>query len=151
MRCTLALSLAALLAASRPVAGQVAVTLVRDLAFGPVIVGVPTHIAPIHPVRSGQFRVSAPPLSKVQLRFTLPTRLGGPGGATLPIDFANNDALDVGTISGSVPVFFNPKATRNVQLPAGTLFVFIGGTVLPAANQPPGKYAATITLTVNFQ
>ena len=87
----------------------------------------------------------------MQLRFTLPTRLDGPAGATLPIDFANNDALNVSTGSGSVPAAFNPKATRNIQITAGDVLVFIGGTVSPAGNQPQGNYASTITLTVNIQ
>jgi hypothetical protein len=151
MRFTLALSLAAMLAASRPAAAQVTVTPVRDLAFGPVIVGVPTYIGPSHPVRSGQFRVSAPLLSRLQLRFTLPSRLNGPAGATLPINFANNDALQVGTGSNGVPVTFNPQATRNFQMTDSAILVFIGGTVSPAGNQPQGNYTGTITLTVNIQ
>jgi len=151
MRFILWLTLAALPAASRPAAAQITVTPVRDLAFGPVIVGVPTHIGPSHPVRSGQFRVTALPLSRVRLRFTLPNRLDGPAGATLPIAFNNNDALHVGAAANSVPETFNPKATKNVQLPTdATLFVFIGGTVSPAGNQRQGSYAGTITLTVTI-
>jgi hypothetical protein len=150
MRFTLPLLLAAIVTGG-PAAAQIIVTPVRELAFGSVIVGVPTYVPPSHPVRSGQFRVSGPPGSKVQLRFTLPTRLDGPAGATLPIDFANNDAFNVSTGSGSVPASFNPKATRNIQITAGDVLVFIGGTVSPAGNQPQGNYASTITLTVNVQ
>jgi hypothetical protein len=102
-------------------------------------------------VRSGEFRLSGPSGTKVQLRFTLPDRLDGPGGATLPIDFANNDAFHVGTGPGSVPATFNPKATRNIQLTGGDVLVFIGGTVSPVGNQPQGNYASTITLTINVQ
>jgi hypothetical protein len=151
MRFVLLLTLAALSAASRPTAAQITVTPVRDLAFGPVIVGVATHIGPSHPARSGQFRVTTVPPLRVRLRFTLPTRLDGPGGATLPIDFNNNDALHVGTAANSVPETFNPKATTNAQMTTGTtLFVFIGGTVSPAGNQRQGNYAGTITLTVTI-
>ena len=151
MRCTLPLLCAALVAAGQPAAAQITVTPIRDLAFGPVIVGVPTYIGPSHPVRSGQFRVSAPSGSRVQVRFTLPNRLDGPAGATLPIAFANNDALHVGTESNSVPVTFNPKATRNLQVIDDAVLVFIGGTVSPAGGQPQGNYAGTIILTVNVQ
>ncbi len=151
MRFTLWLSLAVLSAASRPGAAQISVTPVRDLAFGPVIVGVPTYIPPGHPVRSGQFRVTALPLLRVRLRFTLPNQLNGPGGATLPIAFNNNDALWVGTAPNSAPETFNPKATKNVQLLTNTtILVFIGGTVSPAGNQAQGRYAGTITLTVTL-
>ena len=151
MRFILLLALAALPAASRPAAAQITVTPVRDLAFGPVIVGVPTYIGPSHPVRSGQFRITAGPLSRVRLRFTLPARLDGPGGATLPIDFNNNDVLHVGTAPNSVPETFNPKATKNIQVTTDTtILLFIGGTVSPAGNQPQGNYAGTITLTVTI-
>ena len=151
MRFILWLTLAALPAASRPAAAQITVTPVRDLAFGPVIVGVPTSIAPSHPVRSGQFRVTTLPSTRLRLRFTLPNRLDGPGGATLPIAFNNNDALHVGSAPNSVPETFNPKATKNVQITTDTtLFLFIGGTVSPAGNQQQGNYAGTITLTVNI-
>jgi hypothetical protein len=151
MRFVLVLALAVLPAASRPAAAQITVTPVRDLAFGPVIVGVPTHIEPSHPVRSGQFRVTTSAAMRVRLRFTLPTRLDGPLGATLPIAFNNNDALHVGAPANSVPESFNPKATEDVQTTtAATFFVFIGGTVSPAGDQRPGSYAATITLTVTI-
>jgi len=144
------LLLVVLVGATRPAAAaQITVTPIRDLAFGPVIVGVPTSIPPSHPVRSGQFRLSAPLLIRARLRFTLPTRLNGPAGATLPISFNNNDAIAVGTAPNSVPVTFNPKATKIFQpILATSMFVFIGGTVSPAGNQRQGDYTGTITLTV---
>ena len=145
------LCLTAALVAVPRVAAQIAVSPVRDLAFGPVIVGVPTSVGPDHPMRSGQFRVSAPALARVQVRFTLPDRLDGPAGATLPIAFANDDALQVGGGSGGGRATFNPKATRNLQIADGTAFVFIGGTVTPAGNQTQGTYTGTITLTINIQ
>ena len=131
---------------------QVSITAIRDLAFGPVIVGIPSSVAPNHPTRSGQFRITAPLSAKVQIRFTLPDELDGPAGAQLPIDFGSGDAMAVGNAPGSTPIVFNPKATRNPQFQPSTVYnVFIGGTVTPAGNQRPGNYAATITLTItNF-
>lgn len=131
-----------------PLAAQVSVAPIRDLAFGPVIVGVPTTIGPSHPTRSGQFQIAAPLGTRVQIRFTLPNQLDGPTGAQLPITFSNNDALVVGTGSNSAPMTFNPKATRVFQVPGPTTNVFVGGRVTPAGNQAQGSYAATITLTV---
>jgi len=133
-------------------AAQVSVTAVRDLAFGPVIVGIPSTVEPSHPTRSGQFRITAPLNSRVQVRFTLPADLDGPAGAQLPITFGSGDAMAVGNAPGSTPLLWNPKATRNPQFQPSTVFdVFIGGTVSPAGSQRPGNYAATITLTItNF-
>jgi hypothetical protein len=145
------LQLLATVVAAAPAAAQIGVVPVRDLAFGPVIVGVPTTIAPTHPTRSGQLQITAPSNTRVQLRLTLPTRLTGPGGALVPISFANNDAMIVGTAPGSVPSTFNPKATVVVRTTGGPTNVFVGGSVTPAANQAQGSYAGTITLTVtNF-
>ena len=151
MRFQLLVLLAALVAA--PSAGaQVSIIGIRNLAFGPVIVGVPSSVGPSHPTKSGQFRITAPLNSKVQIRFTLPDALAGPGGAELPITFGSSDAMAIGSAPGSTPMFFNPKATRNPQFQPSTMYnVFIGGTVTPAGNQQPGSYAATITLTItNF-
>jgi hypothetical protein len=137
--------------AVRSAAAQITVLPVRDLAFGPVIVGVPTSIGPSHPTRSGQFRITAPLDTRIQIRLTLPNQLGGPAGAQLPIDFANNDAIVVGTGAGSVPSTFNPKATLVLRTTSATTNLFIGGKVTPAASQAQGNYTATITLTVtNF-
>jgi hypothetical protein len=148
MRYTWLLALAALLAAG-PVEAQISVTPIRNLAFGPVIVGVPTSIGPSHPVRSGQFRLVAPLLARVRFRFTLPNRLNGPAGATLPISFSNTDAIAMGTGPTSVPVTFDPKVQQTFQIVTSTTInVFIGGTVSPAANQRQGNYSGTITFTV---
>lgn len=149
MRCSLLLALATILFASRPVTAQVTVSPVRDLAFGPVIVGVPTYVPPSHPVRSGEFRMTAPLLTRVRFRFTLPNQLNGPAGATLPIRFGNNDAIATGTAPNSIPVTFNPKGAAVFQIVTSTtVLVFIGGTVTPAANQRQGNYTGTITFTV---
>jgi hypothetical protein len=151
MRFRLLVLLAALTAAPSA-AAQVSVAPIRDLAFGPVIVGIPSTVGPNHPTRSGQFRITAPVGSKVQIRLTLPGQLAGPAGAQLPISFSSNDAIAVGGWPGATPNTFNPKATRNLQFTGGTIYnVFVGGTVSPAANQRQGNYAATITLTLtNF-
>jgi hypothetical protein len=150
MRFILVLTLAALSAASRPAAAQISVTPVRDLAFGPVIVGVPTHIGPSHPVRGGQFRLTAPLATRVRIHLTLPNRLDGPAGARLPISYDGTDGIVVDAAPNSVPETFNPRATKQFQfVTSTTAFVFVGGTVSPAGNQPQGNYAGTITLTVN--
>jgi hypothetical protein len=151
MRFQVLVALAALVAAPRA-AAQVSITGIRNLTFGPVIVGIPSSVGPSDPTKSGQFRITAPLNSKVQIRFTLPDALAGAGGAQLPISFGSNDAMAVGSSPGSTPITFNPKATRNPQFQPSTAYdVFIGGTVTPAGNQQPGSYAATITLTItNF-
>ena len=139
----------ALLTAASPAAAQITVSGIRNLAFGPVIRGVATHVFPNNPVKSGQFRFVTAIGNRVRVQFTLPNRLNGPAGATMPISFSTTDAIAVGTAAISVPVTFNPKGARVfVIVTSTTINVFIGGTVTPAAAQALGAYTNTITLTV---
>jgi hypothetical protein len=143
-----------LLGPATPAAAQVSVAGIRNLAFGPVIVGIPSSVAPSDAIRSGQYRFTAPAGSRVRLDFDLPSQLNGPAGAKLPIKFGKTDAVAVGNAPGSVPTVLdpNPKANLKYEMGASTAAnLFLGGTVTPAANQAPGSYVATIVLTVTIQ
>ncbi len=149
-RCAFLL-LSALLAAA-PLAGQSTVTGVRDLAFGVVIRGVQTTVAPTDPVKSGRFYVRHVLNGRVRVQFNLPTRLTRVGGGgNLTINFPNNGAIAQGTAGNSVPVTFNPHAAQTFNLTTSPdFFVNLGGRVSPAANQATGNYIGTVTLTVTF-
>ena len=152
MRSSLLVLVLTISAVVHSAAAQISVVPIRDLAFGPVIVGVPSYVPPSHPTRSGQFRFTAPPQSRVRVRLTLPNHLDGPAGATLPISFGNNDAVAIGTAPNSVPMSLNPKATSVFQMATSTTMnVWLGGRVTPAGNQRQGNYTGTITLTVTIQ
>lgn len=143
-----------LLGPATPAVAQVSVAGIRNLAFGPVIVGIPSTVAPSDAIRSGQYRFTAPAGARVRIDFDLPSQLGGPSGAKLPIKFAKTDAVAVGNAAGSVPIVLdpNPKANQKYDMGANTAVnVFLGGTVTPATNQAPGSYVATIVLTVTIQ
>jgi hypothetical protein len=149
MRLIRLILLAAALFAAPPAAAQISLTPIRNLAFGPVIVGIPTSIGPSHPTRSGQWRLVVPIGSRVRFRFTLPTRLNGPAGARLPISFGAADGIAVGSGPTSVPVTFDPTVQQTFQIVSSTIInVFLGGRVTPAANQRQGNYTGTITFTV---
>ena len=154
MRVWTLLTCGVLLGSAKPAAAQVSVAGIRDLAFGPVIVGIPSTVAPSDAIRSGQYRFTAPAGARVRIDFDLPSQLGGPSGAKLPIKFAKTDAVAVGNAAGSVPIVLdpNPKANQKYDMGANTAVnVFLGGTVTPATNQAPGSYVATIVLTVTIQ
>jgi spore coat protein U-like protein len=143
----------AILGVASPAAAQISVTGMRDLAFGAVIVGIPSTVAPSDPLRSGRLRITAPAGSRLKLDFSVPNRLDGPGGSRLPIKFNNSDAIALGNAPGSVPVVLdpNPKAITRYQMGASTAVdIFLGGTVTPAGTQAPGNYVGTITLTVTI-
>ena len=154
MRPWLLVCCAVLLGTVTPAAAQVSVLGIRNLAFGPVIVGIPSSVAPSDALRSGQFRITAPAGSRVRLDFDTPTQLVGPGTARLPIKFAKTDGIVIGNAPGSVPVVLDPNLKANLKYDMGSSTaanIFLGGTVTPAANQAPGSYVATITLTVTIQ
>jgi hypothetical protein len=145
------LTVLALLAAAPPVAAQVTVSRIRDLNFGPVIRGIATRVPPSDPVKSGEFQFTTAIGSRVRVQFTLPNRLNGPAGATLPISFGATDAIATGTAPSSIPVTFDPRVAQTFIIVTSTrILVFIGGTVTPAAAQALGTYTNTITLTITL-
>jgi hypothetical protein len=154
MRCWAFICCGVLLGSAPSAAAQISVLGIRDLAFGPVITGIPSSVAPTEPLRSGQYRITAPAGARVRLDFTLPKQLVGPGNARLPIAFGKTDALAVGNAPGSVPVGLDPNPKANLKYDMGSstaVNIFLGGTVTPAANQAPGGYVAAVTLTVTIQ
>jgi hypothetical protein len=144
------LAAAVLLGSPTAAGAQFSAVGVRNLAFGLVIPGVTTTVAPSDPVRSGQFEIQAPLGTRLRLDFALPTQLTGPAGA-MPLTFQNNDALLVETGAGAVPQSQNPKSMKPYTMIYGNrLLLFLGGTVIPAGNQATGAYANTVTLTVTI-
>ena len=151
-RCLRSLTFIALCVAAKPLAAQSMVTGVRDLAFGPVIRGVPNAVSPNDPIRSGRFYVRHIINRQVQVQFTLPTQLARvAGGANLPISFSATDAVAKGTAPISNPLTFNPNNTQTFNLvTSADFYINLGGRVSPAAGQATGAYRGTVTLTCTF-
>ena len=150
---TLAVLVLGSAAAARRAEAQLAyVTGQRTLAFGGVMRGVAKHILPGDPIRSGQFEFRATLNNTVRITFTLPTRLNGPAGATMPISFSTTDGNLKGQGPTSLLIVFNPKVANTWNLVSSNTFnVWIGGTVTPAAAQAFGSYSNTISMTVTVQ
>jgi len=133
---------------ARPAAAQVSLTGTRDLRFGSVALGVTTAVTPADPTRSGQFTITGSAGMRVQIRLTLPNRLNGPSGASMPISFRAGDAFIQETVTGSVADYFNPGATKVFRFTTGNQAVIrLGGSVSPGAAQVPGAYANTVLAT----
>ncbi len=130
-------------------AQQVHVKGQQDLAFGTIFAGVPEHVLPIDPTRSGQFRVRGPRNNIFVLTFTLPPDLFGPGAALLPMGFAVDDA-GIAATRTSPQTPFNPNNPYTFTMPQSRpVFVFLGATASPSVGQTPGDYSATVTLTAD--
>jgi hypothetical protein len=131
-RCSSKLALALLLACASPIAAQVQVNRVDDLRFGNVLAGVPKTMLRTDPAGAGRYDIITPPNAFLIIRFTLPSVMTGPGGATMPLSFSG----------------FSPTAGTFRRSTDGRASVFLGGTVTPAAAQVAGSYTGIITLSL---
>jgi len=121
----------------------------QALDFGSVFPGVNKTIAPAD-AASGRFTATGQASANVNMTFTLPTNL---------VNGVNN--LPIGTWTGCWDTDNNPAAGCTAFTPSasasattfngtGGLWIFIGATVSPAANQAAGTYSATATLTLAY-
>ena len=110
---------------------QVQVRGQQDLAFGTIFAGVPEHVLPIDPTRSGRFRVQGPRNEIYVLTFTLPPDLFGPGAALLPMSYAVVDAGISATQTGPQTPF-DPNTPFTFTMPNNRrVFISLGATATP--------------------
>ncbi len=139
----------AAIGAQATVLAPLAVANEQDLEFGDVIPGFARTILPGE-LAAGRFQVSGGGVSEVALDFSLPTELTHTSStSTLPLSFGAGSA-GFGPTAGAVATTFDPAVSQDANLNAGALFIFLGGTVTPAAVQEPGTYTGTITLDVAY-
>ena len=151
MHLRIAAGLALCFVTARPMAAQISAVGTRDLAFGAVIPGVISTVAPTDPVKSGIFDITANLGTRLRLDFTLPTRLTAPGGAQMTINFVNGDAILLETGPGATPNTQNPKSMKPYTMNHGNrLLLYLGGNVSPTGGQASGVYTAAILLTVTI-
>lgn len=129
----------------------VTVTPQQDLDFGNVIPGADKTVA-ITTATAGRWLVQGTAGAEVSLAMTaLPTSLTSDAN-TLPIVYGATAAGHNATNDPGGAATFDPAvgATANIGSPVATLFVWIGGTVQPAAAQASGLYTGTITLQTTY-
>ena len=134
----------------------------RALQFGVIVPGTTTVTVLPRSSAGGEFRIAGVKSRKsVDISFTLPAALTGPGGATIPLGFNGNfaglceidttGACDVASYTTWNPVTtpsFRDQPTR--YKPGRKVYtydayqVYLGGTALPAATQRQGTYTASI-------
>ena len=129
----------------------------QDLNFGSVIKGAATTVQPTA-ATAGTLQVTGSANAFVVISFTLPTQLTNIQalpGSTMPISFnatsarwnrANNNA------AAGTP--FNPAAGAVGRLgppPNPNMYIWIGGTVNPAATAKPGIYQGNVIVSLIYQ
>jgi hypothetical protein len=140
-----------LLCATIPAAAQTGVAGIQPLAFGILLPGIATTIAPTNSASCGEFTLTGNKNELVLVRFSLPTYMSGPGGARLPLTFGGNSAGYSSSSSTSGETTFDPSQIQFVQLANnGTGALYLGATASPGTAQNAGSYSATVTLTATF-
>lgn len=115
----------------------------QDLDFGDVFPGAAKTVV-VADASAGRWLASGQSGAEVTLTFSLPANLLS-GGNTLPISFGANSAGHHTSNAPGSALTFDPAAgaTANVGVAPAELYVWVGGTVNPAANQPQGLYTGT--------
>ena len=141
-----------------PLAG----TGVRPLAFGTILPGTGAVVIAPNSASGGEWRLTGTVNRKsIDISFTLPTSLTGPGGATIPLNFNGNTAAlcEIDTTGSCVAASYfawDPVATPSFRdtpqryKPGRPKYnfdmysLYMGGTATPAAGLRAGRYTATI-------
>jgi hypothetical protein len=125
-----------------------------NLNFGNVAQGVAATIDPRTSVNAGRFHLGGFLFLQFRLTFTLPAQLQRfPGPATMPISFGATSGCARPTNVQATCTYFNPANPFIQRFPfafPAHYYVWVGGTVNPAVNQPGGVYQGTITATVAY-
>jgi hypothetical protein len=127
------------------------VTGARTLDFGTVFPGVAKAIG-VAAATSGRFDLTGQNSANVNLTFTLPANLTNtaPTADLMPIGSWTGCTSPTNTTAGCTAFTPSGSATASAYSGSGALFVFVGGTVTPAANQVAGTYNGTVTLTAAY-
>ncbi|MBK6781801.1 MAG: DUF4402 domain-containing protein [Gemmatimonadetes bacterium] len=124
------------------------VTGARALDFGSVFPGVAKSIV-VSDATSGRFDLTGQASANVNVSFTLPTNLTS-GANNLPIGTWTGCTNPTNSTAGCTSFTPSASATPTAMSGAGALFVWVGGTVSPAANQAAGAYTGVVTLTAAY-
>ena len=134
----------------------------RALEFGVIVPGTTTVTVLPQSAAGGEFRITGVKSRKsLDISFTLPTQMTGPGGAAIPLSFNGNFAglceIDAsGNCESASYITWNPVSTPSFRdqptryKPGRKVFaydahqVYLGGVASPAANQRQGTYTASI-------
>jgi hypothetical protein len=119
-----------------------------NLAFGNVTPGVNKTVA-ITDAGAGEFTVTKAAATSVALTFTLPTQLTS-GGNTMPIGTWTGGWNNTANNAAGATTFTPSAAATTVPSGGANLWVWVGGTVSPAAAQAAGPYTGNVSMQVVY-
>lgn len=128
-----------------PAPTSVEVVAVQGLQFGPLLPGVPESISVTDAARRAEIILTG--TGTVELAVLLPRAMNSSTGRQIPLRFGAADAAILRNAS-TAPVPMNPTGTLRVQLQGdgAPTRLLLGGTALPAPDQPAGDYTTTVVL-----
>jgi hypothetical protein len=128
------------------------VTGIQGVDFGSMVPGISKAVSRTDALSAARFDIKGAGSGRtVEVQFSLPAALTGPGGASLPLSYSAGDAGYSAQQSIGSQTGFDPRTVFVATLSAnGRGSVFLGCRASPAANQPPGAYTATLTLSVAY-
>jgi hypothetical protein len=137
-------------AVARPAAVHGQVTTLSDLAFGTVVSGTTTSVAPTS-ASAASWRIHGSIGVAGVITITLPTSLArSGGGGSMPVSFCTTCAVyrvNNSNVSGGTT--FNPNSLLVLTiLVLSDLYIWLGGSVTPPLAQSPGSYTGTVVITV---
>ncbi|MEX2396211.1 MAG: hypothetical protein WD491_04255 [Balneolales bacterium] len=99
---------------------------------------------------AAKFIISNEPYSEAELAFQLPDMLQN-SDHSMPITFSDTDAAYSITDNTDEAVLFNPNSVLTTSLNSeGKLYIWLGGTISPSANQAASFYSNDIMLNVTY-
>jgi len=130
-----------------PVRAQTVSTL-SNLSFGTLIAGTTSSVIVTSP-GAAQWQVTSTLKLLNQVTFTLPTTLTRAGGGSMTVTYCTTCAGYSFTNNPTSATLFNPNASYTITLVTFTpIYIWLGGSVSPPANQTPGTYTGSAVLTV---
>lgn len=126
----------------------ISVSGVRTLDFGNVFPGVAKSIG-VTAATSGKFSATGQATANVNMTFALPADLVGPTNLSIGTWTGCYNGADDAS-SGCTSFTPSGSASPAAFGAAGTLYVFVGATVSPLANQAAGVYNGTVTMTLAY-
>lgn len=126
----------------------------NDLLFGAVTPGLATTVDPRTAATPGMWEIHGSRDAEIAVSFALPDSLRV-GPHAMPIAFGAQAGCGRNRNQQNQCSYFDPASgwvdrIRNNPTPKDTYYIWMGGTVSPAAGQFPGIYKGTITLTVAY-
>src|SRR2546421_382723 len=122
----------------------------RQLVFGNVFPGQGAQGMALGSPAAGHFTITGEPSASVSMSFVVSPLSQGANTLPLSLNATFNNVTD-NAGGSSITSFIAPTATTLSGGATGQLFVYVAGTVTPAANQAPGNYTGTVQLTVIYQ